>query len=233
MKELVLTPFNEDGYLKLASYLRRVRIGVLLPLPRAYCESRADVVESSLPASIAKIWRPVAELLIEGLIERPICYLGDEEVKEMVNFGVKLAILVHKARVFGKVDPNEWVSLVSNRTVPRFTGWYGTLVVDRFSEYYLMVKAGVEADRVVQVELFAPTPLDLLYLCSNRVSKCQCSVEEVALWVVKYIGEYVIPSPDTSTAYRRLVNSREYREFIARCAPDDEVLHYWMWAVPA
>lgn len=231
MKELILTPFNESGYSRLAEYLRRASRRALLPIPRAYCEGRIEEIERRLPSTLVSTWRHVADIILKKQIEDPICYLEEVEIKDMVESGIKLAVLVYKSRVFGRIDIDEWISLVRREPKPRFTSWRGSLVVDKYSEYYILVRANVEVDRVVQVDLFAPTPLDLLYLCSARLARCVCSLVEIVQWAVKYIGEYVMTSPNTSVAYRRLVSSPEYRDFIEKCFPVDDVLHYWSWSV--
>jgi hypothetical protein len=90
--------------------------------------------------------------------------------EDAIDTSIKLLGLVFKARVFNKVDPAEWLGIVPKRFEPLApTSWSGVLVVDRFIEYALLLEKGVVFDRVVQVEEFIPTPLDILLLVKSNI----------------------------------------------------------------
>lgn len=231
MSELLLVPFTEDGYLKLARFLRGFPRRVLLPIPRSVCSEVTHKLLSRIPQSFIRIWNAVLDLIDSGLLVNYECYIEDREFEKSIESSVKLAFLVLKARAWGKLDVKEWLELVELGVLtPRFTSWKGLLVVDRYTDYYVLIKHGIPVNRVVQVDVFAPTPMDIFILATKDVIDWRCSLEDIARWAVTYIGDYVIPSFNLTEAYRKLVASSEYREFIEKCAPREELLHYWLCA---
>ncbi|MEM1642076.1 MAG: hypothetical protein QXI85_04745 [Desulfurococcaceae archaeon] len=230
MKTLVLVPFHEDAYMKLSDYLRRSPYKAYLPLPRSFCMGSSRGLEDLgyTPSSLLRVWKPLLELMENGLLVNYECYLKDDTIQQMVNTATKVALLVLKARAYGKADLGEWLTLVPETVEPSITSWSGVCVVDRFLDYYIMMKKGVEVNRVQRIEVFAPTPLELFTLVAKGLVKWKCSLEEVVWWVVKYLGDFVIPSPSLTSAYRKLAYSDDYIAFIEKCAPEEDLLHYWM-----
>lgn len=221
MKWILLVPFTEEAYSKLAHYLSRFSRKVFLPIPRSLCNSAQNSRKPvNYPASLLKVWKPVMELIDQNLLPSYECYLEDADIHQYVESGVKLALLVIKARAYGKVDIFEWLSIAHNISKSRIMNWSGLLVVDRFLDYYLLMKSGVEADRVMKIDTFFPTPIDIFVIAANKLVEFKCSLGEVISWIVKYIGEIVLPSTNLSAAYRKLINSNDYREFMIKCVPD-------------
>jgi len=228
LKWLVLVPLTEMGYYKLAKFLRKNAQGVLtlLPIPRALCEGGPSPI-GHVPASLLRIWKPVLDLIDSGEVVTE-CYLELEELKKNIDVAVKLASLVVKARAYGKVDVSEWLSLLPRKLELRFTDWNGLLVTDRFVDYFLLIKLFNGVDRLIAVDVFAPTPLDLLTLVAKNFIKWECSLLDIVNWAVKYVGDMIVKSKDLTEAYARLIRDFEYKKFIADCAPEEHALHWWI-----
>lgn len=228
MKWLVLVPFTEMGYYKLAEFLRKSARGVptLLPIPRTLCRE-GYVGVGYVPPSLIRVWKPVLDLVDSGEVIAD-CYLESEDLEENIDTAVKIALLVLKARVYGKVDVSEWLSLLPRELGLRVVNWNGLLVIDRFVNYLLLTESRVNVDRLIAVDLFAPTPLDLLILVAKNFIKWKCSLLDVVNWVIKYIGDVIVNSRDLTEAYAKLIRDSEYRELITNCAPEEYVLYWWM-----
>ena len=188
MKIILLVPFHERGYEKLAKYLEKTSLPVYLPLPVELCREPVlwEWASSGLWGYI-RVWSPLLEFL--NTCREYTCYLTLRHFEETVNTSIKLLELVIKAKVFGKIDPSEWLTLISERvesSVP--TSWIGVLVIDRLVEYVLLVKRGIMVDHVLQLEEFIPTPLDLLVLVRSCVVNWNCDVKSIIEWVIKYLG---------------------------------------------
>ena len=148
-----------------------------------------------------------------------------DHVRESVNVSTRLIVLVVKARVFEKVDPVEWLRALPERLDTRAPlDWRGVLVVDRLTDYTLLVKKRREPAQVVVLEDFIPTPLDVLLLVKSGVITWNCDIGEVVEWAVKYIGDYVLTSRDLTEAYSKLRGSVEYLSLLRECTSDSTVL---------
>lgn len=227
MKIILLVPFHERGYEKLAKYLEKTSLPVYLPLPVELCREPVlwEWASSGLWGYI-RVWSPLLEFL--NTCREYTCYLTLRHFEETVNTSIKLLELVIKAKVFGKIDPSEWLTLISERvesSVP--TSWIGVLVIDRLVEYVLLVKRGIMVDHVLQLEEFIPTPLDLLVLVRSCVVNWNCDVKSIIEWVIKYLGEYVLLSRDLTEAYDLLKRSREYRDLVVNCTSDELILTFY------
>jgi len=227
LKIILLVPFHERGYEKLAKYLEKTSLPVYLPLPVELCREPVlwEWASSGLWGYI-RVWSPLLEFL--NTCREYTCYLTLRHFEETVNTSIKLLELVIKAKVFGKIDPSEWLTLISERvesSVP--TSWIGVLVIDRLVEYVLLVKRGIMVDHVLQLEEFIPTPLDLLVLVRSCVVNWNCDVKSIIEWVIKYLGEYVLLSRDLTEAYDLLKRSREYRDLVVNCTSDELILTFY------
>jgi len=227
LKIILLVPFHERGYEKLAKYLEKTSLPVYLPLPVELCREPVlwEWASSGLWGYI-RVWSPLLEFL--NTCREYTCYLTLRHFEETVNTSIKLLELVIKAKVFGKIDPSEWLTLISERvesSVP--TSWIGVLVIDRLVEYVLLVKRGIMVDYVLQLEEFIPTPLDLLVLVRSCVVNWNCDVKSIIEWVIKYLGEYVLLSRDLTEAYDLLKRSREYRDLVVNCTSDELILTFY------
>lgn len=226
MKWLLLVPFTEIGYYKLSDFLRSKPYKVLLPVPKAVCWELHSAV-TYLPSSYLRVWKPVLDLILSNEVSAE-CYLEMNDLRNQVDFAVKVASLVIKARAYGKIDISEWISVLPIDTNPRITQWSGLLVVDRFTDYALLYERGVAVDRLLAIDIFAPTPIDLLVLAVRGTVKWRCNLLDVVRWVVKYIGEIMVQSVDLTQAYATLIRDPEYRELVRSCAPEEYILHWWM-----
>lgn len=227
MKWLILAPLTEMGYYKLAEFLRKSARGIptLLPIPRTLCEE-GYVGADYVPLSLMRIWKPVLDLIDGGDIAAN-CYLKLEDLGKSVDTAVKLATLVVKARAYGKVDVSEWLSLLPRELELRVTRWNGLLVIDKFTDYLLLTKSHVDIDRLIAVDVFAPTPLDLLILITQNVIDWKCSLLDAVKWVIRYIGDIIVSSRDLTEAYVKLIRDFEYRKLIMDCAPEEYALYWW------
>lgn len=227
-KLLVLTPFTERGYSKLAGYLWKSSRTTYLPIPREICLSTTrSLFVHKVPSSYLRVWEPVLELIDRGDLVFYECYASMSDIAEAVSATTRLLTLVLKARVFGKLSTSEWLSALPSTLELHVSEWRGILVVDRFVNYYLLAKR-TTLPAVVYLDTFAPTPLDLALLLKQGYIEWKCNLEEALWWVVRYIGDIVIPSTSLTEAHEALVKSREYREFIEKCAPHEVLLHYWL-----
>jgi hypothetical protein len=223
-KTLLLVPFHERGYSRLAEYLERTTLPVYLPLPVELC--REPLLSGYLPSGLwglFRVWSPVLEILRSRA--NYACYLTLDHARESVNVSTRLIVLVVKARVFEKVDPVEWLRALPERVDTRAPlDWRGVLVVDRFTDYAVLVKKRGEPAQVVVLEDFIPTPLDVLLLVKGGVITWNCDIGEVVEWAVKYIGDYVLTSRDLTEAYSKLRGSVEYLSLLRECTSDSTVL---------
>ncbi len=232
MKSILLVPFHERGYRKLARYLEETssHYTVYLPLPLEFC--RKPVLDERIFTGLSgyiRVWSSVLEALRS--CENCVCYLTLDYFEKTLDFSVKLVGLVLKAKIFEKINPSEWLNLLPEKIEPKVpTTWSGVLVVDRFIDYAVLVKKNVEFDYVSQLESFIPTPLDLLLLIRSGLIKWNCDISDIIKWVVRYLGDYVLTSRDLTGAYDRLVKSEEYLNLIHECTNDPfpllAVLHY-------
>lgn len=227
MKWLILAPLTELGYYKLAEFLRKSARGIpaLLPISRTLCEE-GYVNVNYIPSSLIRIWNPVLDLIDSGEVAAS-CYLELEDLRKNIDIAVRLATLVIKARAYGKIDVSEWLSLLPRELELRITRWNGLLVIDRFTEYLLLTKSRVNVDKLIAVDVFAPTPLDLLMLIARNVIDWKCSLLDVVKWVIKYVGDLIVGSVDLTEAYIKLVRDSEYRKLITDCAPEEYALYWW------
>jgi len=223
-KTLLLVPFHERGYSRLAEYLERTTLPVYLPLPVELC--REPLLSGYLPSGLwglFRVWSPVLEILRSRA--NYTCYLTLDHARESVNASTRLIVLVVKARVFERVDPVEWLRALPERVDTRAPlDWRGVLVVDRFTDYAVLVKKRREPAQVVVLEDFIPTPLDVLLLVKSGVITWNCDIGEVVKWAVKYIGDYVLTSRDLTEAYSKLRGSVEYLSLLRECTSDSTVL---------
>jgi len=225
LKWLLLTPFTELGYYKLSIFLRKLTQRVFLPIPRAVCEGYLNAL--NLPSSYLRVWKPVLDLIWSGELSAE-CYSEPARVERQVDFAIKLASLVIKASAYGKVDVSEWISISSMADIsPGVWDWRGLLVVDRFSEFVVMHKRGINVDRLLAVDVFVPTPIDLLVLIVKNILAWNCDLVNVIKWVIKYINELVVKSKDLTEAYIKLINDAEYRKLIRDCAAEEYTLYWW------
>ena len=227
MKIILLVPFHERGYEKLSSYLERTLHSAHLPIPVELCKNTmlARHVPSGL-SSYIRVWRPVLEILsTRGGIN---CYLTLSQVEKSIETSIKLIGLVLKAKIFEKIDLNEWMSVLPDKIEPLTPSeWSGILVVDRFTEYCVLLKRNISFDYASQLEKFIPTPLDLLLLVKNRFLDWSCDLRAIIKWAVKYYGEYIITSRDLTEAYDKLKRSGEYVDMVRKCASNEDFQYYF------
>lgn len=224
MRWLIVVPFTEMGYYKLATFLRQHACRALLPIPRAICAENYEIL-NYVPESYLRVWRPILDLVHDGEIVAD-CYLEIKDIEKSIDVAIRVASLVIKARVYGKVDVAEWLSTLPKKLEPKITNWSGLLVVDRFVDYILLTELNIPVDRLLAVDIFAPTPLDLLTLIAGNAIEWRCSLLDIINWAVKYIGEIVVHSRDLTEAYTKLTRNPEYRELVRNCAPSEYAL-YW------
>jgi len=222
LKSVLLVPFHERGYRKLARHLEEIspHYIVYLPLPLEFCREPllSERVFTGLSGYI-RVWSPVLEALRSR--GNCICYLTLSYFEKTLDSSVKLIGLVLKAKIFEKINPSEWLSLLPERIESEvLTMWRGVLVVDRFTDYAVLVKRGVEFDHVLQLEPFIPTPLDLLLLTRSGLIEWNCDISDIIKWAVRYLGDYVLTSRDLTGAYDRLVGSEEYLDLVHECTSD-------------
>jgi len=224
LKSILLVPFHERGYEKLAKYLEKISLPVHLPLPVELC--REPILRKWASSGLwgyIRVWSPLMKFLSH--YRGHTCYLTLRHFEETIDTSIKLLGLVVKAKVFSKIDLSEWLTLISERVKSSApTNWSGVLVIDRFVEYVLLVKRDVMVDYVLQLEEFIPTPLDLLVLVRSSVVNWNCDVKSIIEWVIKYLGEYVLFSRDLTEAYDMLKKSREYRDLVTNCTSDELIL---------
>ena len=218
MRTLLLAPFHERSFRLLADLVGRAYVDVYLPLPVEVCVNPALV--DSLPSwfsSYIRVWEPL--LVALRSCSRCVCYSELGSFEEAIDVVIKILALVYKARVFNKIDPLEWVSVLPSEVKPSAPcSWSGVLVIDDFKEYVLLRKRGVRFDHVVRVEDFTPSPLELLFLVRAGVVEWSCGLEELIKWVVEYLGDLVLHSGSLTEVYDKLrINSR-YLGFITACS---------------
>jgi hypothetical protein len=154
-----------------------------------------------------------------------VCYSKLGSFEETVDSVTKILALVFKARVFNKIDPLEWVSILPSEVKPSAPcSWSGVLVIDDFKEYVLLRKRGARFDHVVRVEDFTPSPLELLFLVRAGVIEWSCGLEELIKWAVEYLGDLVLHSANLTEAYDKLRINSKYLGFITACS--EEIIDY-------
>ena len=227
MRIILLVPFHERGYEELVKYLEKTSLPAYLPIPVELCREPMlrEYVSSGL-TSYTRVWSPLLDYL--SSCRGCTCYLTLKYFEDAIDTSIKLLGLVFKARVFNKVDPAEWLEIAPKRFEPLApTSWSDVLVVDRFIEYALLLEKGVVFDRVMQVEEFIPTPLDILLLVKSNIVEWNCNLKSLIDWIIKYLSEYVVPSRSLTEAYDKLKRSREYRELVVKCTSSDLIQIYF------
>lgn len=222
LKWLVLTPFTRFGYEKLARFLRSINHKLFVPLPRDLCLVSNKV---NLPRSFMEIWGPLIDFLREGMVFAE-CYLNLEDLLNQINHGLDITLLVFKYKVYGKIDTLEWLSKIPSKLDVKINNWSGLLVIDRFVDYMTLIKSGVNLDKLLAVDVFAPTPLEVLVLTVNNLLNWECSIESIIHWIIKYIGEIVLFSSDISNAYLNLIRDPSYRDLINKCMAENYMVNW-------
>lgn len=223
MKCLMLVPFHERGYKMLAELLKNTSSTFHLPIPRELC--RNPLERWQIPSGLwgyVRVWWPVLDAL--SLRENNACYLTLDRLKESTDLSVKLIGLVIKARVYGRIDLTEWFSVLPSRIeLSAPSSWRDVLVVDRFTEYFLLSRGSINYDYLVEIERLIPTPLDLLLLVKSGLLNWSCDVSDLVKFAIKYLGDYVLTSRDLTEVYDKLKGSKEYWNLICECIRESDL----------
>ncbi|MEM4717285.1 MAG: hypothetical protein QXE81_00810 [Desulfurococcaceae archaeon] len=212
MKWVVITSFTEHGYSKLAEFLVKQDVKIFIPIPDEVCKNQ-DV--RYIPSSFYRVWRPVLDIIFSYGLDVE-CYRTFQDITNQVDIGLKVAILVLKAKAYGKVNESEWLGIIPLRLKPVISQWSGILVVDDYIEY-LLLKRIIFPDKITLLDLLLPTPLDLLAGVKSSLFTWKCRLSEIIKWCIEYIGEYVVRSIDLTDAYRKLLNNTSYLDFLREC----------------
>ncbi|MEM4489551.1 MAG: hypothetical protein QW816_05860 [Desulfurococcaceae archaeon] len=223
MRWLVLTPFTRFGYEKLARFLRSTSYRTYVPLPRDLC---LGLQPANLPASFVEIWEPLLDLIWENAVFAE-CYLTREDLINQINNSLEIALLVFKYKVYGKLDISEWLSRIPRKLEPKLKNWSGILVIDRFVDYVTLLRSNINIEKVLAVDAFAPTPLELLILTANDLINWTCGIESIIQWIIKYIGEIILLSSNVSTAYLNLTRDPSYRDLVNQCMAESYMIRWW------
>ena len=213
----VFTTFTESGYRKLASFIRRARGSVAVPIPGSLCEDARRLGPDTLrkrgvPASFARVWRPVLGLLASTNTPRVECYLGEVDFEEARYRAVDVASLIIRADVYGVADLEEWVRVFRRDAQPVLELGEFT-VVDDYVKAYATLKANPGA-HYTALEEVVPTPFDLLALLAlGELSRDLFG--RLVEFSLRYFNDYLLRSVNLTRAYRRLVGDREYMDFLA------------------
>lgn len=219
MKWVAITSFTEYGYFKLVDFLKKQDVKAYVPLPTEICEGQGV---GYIPHSFYRVWRPVLDVIANRELDVE-CYRTMYDISGQVDLGLKIAILVLKAKAYEKIDESEWLSTVPIRSKPVKSNWNGVLVIDDYIEY-LLVRRAINPDKVLIVDLLIPTPIDLLVAIKSNLFSWKCSVSEVIDWCVEYLGEYIERSIDLTEAYKKLLGNKRYLNFLEECIGDLELL---------
>lgn len=222
MKWLVLTPFTRFGYEKLARLLRSTGYITYVPLPRDLCLGLQPV---NLPSSFTEIWEPLLDLIWENAIFAE-CYLTRDDLINQINNSLEIALLVFKYKVYGKLDISEWLSKIPRKLEPKLKNWSGILVIDSFTDYITLLKSNINIEKILAIDAFVPTPLELLILTVNDLINWTCSIESIIRWIIKYIGETILHSNNVSTAYLNLTRDPLYRDLINQCMSENYMIQW-------
>lgn len=220
MKILLIAPFHERSFKKLAEITEYAYEKIYLPLPVELC--RNPRLLDYLPSwfnSYIRIWQP----LVNTLIRCPhcICYSEFKNYEEAFDTIIKLITLVYKARVFNKIDSSEWFEILPKYIKPTTpTSWSGVLVIDKFTEYVLLHSQGVSVDQVIVIEELIPTPLELLLLARAGIIKWKCGIEELIKWIVEYMGNILLSSTTLTEAYDKLRTNSVYLDLVFNCSSE-------------
>ncbi|AAL64605.1 hypothetical protein PAE3005 [Pyrobaculum aerophilum str. IM2] len=151
-----------------------------------------------LPVELCR-GRPVELGPLEGYLEPLLnlyyevranwrCYSSAEELKRREMAAVKLAALVLKARVYGRVDLREWDAYFSHtpRPPPKPS----------------LVLGAPRGEEVVICGTYPPNPIEVAYEIWGQLAPTQRL--ELAKWIVKYIA-FITESINLDEAYYKLL----------------------------
>ncbi|MEM1627930.1 MAG: hypothetical protein QXP02_00195 [Desulfurococcaceae archaeon] len=230
MHWVILIPPTEIGYRKLREHIFKHPTRYYLPIPFEVCVKDTVLFYTYIPLSLVRIWGEILDLIWNGSNDFEIvCYKNMRNINATIDLSVKISSLVIKASAYGKIDIKEWIELFKDTSLnPPLRSWSGVLVLDKYLEYYALVKNNIRIDRIIQLGPFIPTPIETLFIVTWRKYMAkeeikECDISEIIKYVIEYIRNIVLYSNEFSTTYAKIIKDKRYLDIIEKCI-DIEIL---------
>lgn len=205
----------------IVTIIRRYK-SLSLPLPREFCRlsilnpGRAVEMLREFGNSFVRLWGWVPRFLREVMAVEPSavldCYESVDRLRRSISLGVDIARLILRYRLSGRIDHGEWLRLFRDSmggvslTLPRQL----VVVVD---DYVQFIENAAKFNDAVLLGPLVPTPVDLMALISMGKLSINYLAEAVT-HTINYLGNYVVMGRDLTEAFYRLINDRDYIDFI-------------------
>lgn len=238
---VVGSPRRESSMERLSQALERLlgdREVVYLPMPEDLCREVVDMVlerglydiervSRHVGVSIERLWRPVLTELIK-ILGRPEywyrelrCLFRGDYRRVLEERGVRIAYLLYKANVFGKIDLREWEEVFRDRRPSSLRevlgGSRGERALYLTDSYRDVLEASlyIPYTETCFIDEMAPTPLEVVDIIVNMRRDLLPILREAVDWSIEYLNNLVRLSSLDET-YTSVLEKRGYREFLER-----------------
>ncbi len=240
-KLVVGMPFIESAVHRvteiLDSYLDHVET-IALPLPRNLCYEialaglrRSDATYSDLNEialrymgrAHLRVWRELLVKISQMVNQYPHkdlnCYLSDQSYIRSQEIGYRLAELVLRYRITGGrgVKPVEWIKIYRSRDdqtdILKSVRSNDLIILDEYKLFKNALKTLKTHRKLLAKKPLIPTPVELLDLLLDGEIPLD-RIEDIAGFIARYLGEYIVTSKNYDEAYQKLIRDREYTDFI-------------------